>query len=193
MNENILNFFIKQKERCQTPEVLKAIEEQERLSKEMMEKRSVYDNYWEQSFVLLQEGTRKLLEKYPELNKVIPKEDIKLGIIQQVLDVARKEHEKHSEILEKRKKISELNEYDKIQPEFTKAFYEYIVAFSNFESKLKKDREELFSVEYKEKMAFYADEGLFLYYLETPDLPILDKDIQAKDIIDAFCIQIVKD
>lgn len=186
MNENILNFFIKQKEQCQTPEVLKAIEEQERLSKEMMEKRSVYDNYWEQSFVLLQEGTRKLLEKYPELNKVIPKEDIKLGIIQQVLDVARKEPEKHSEILEKRKKISEFNEYDKIQPEFTKAFYEYIVAFSNFESKLKKDREELFSAEYKEKMAFYADEGLFLYYLETPDLPILDKDIQAEDIIDAF-------
>ena len=52
--------------------------------------------------------------------------------------------------------------------------------------KLKEDREKLFSSEYKEKMAAYADEGLFLYYLETPDLPILDKDIQAKDIIDAF-------
>ena len=186
MSETILNFFIKQNEQCQTPEILKAIEEQERLSKEMMEKRSEYDNYWDQSFVLLQEGTRKFLEKYPELNKVVPKEDVKLGIIQNVLDVASKEPEKFSEILEKRRTIAEFNEYDKIQLEFTKAFYEYIVAFSNFESKLKKDREELFSAEYKVKMASYADEGLFLYYLETPDLPILDKDIQAKDIIDAF-------
>lgn len=51
---------------------------------------------------------------------------------------------------------------------------------------MRKDREELFSSEYKVKMESYADDGLFLYYLETPDLPRLDKDIQAKDIIDAF-------
>lgn len=186
MNETILNFFIKQKEQCQTPEILKAIEEQERLSKEMMEKRSVYDNYWDQSFELLQEGTKKFFEKHPEFNDVIPKEDVKLGIIQNVVDVASKEPEKYSEILEKRKSIEELKKRDEIEPLLTKAFYEYVVAFSNFESKLKKDREELFSAEYKVKMASYADEGLFLYYLETPDLPILDKDIQAKDIIDAF-------
>lgn len=129
MDETIFNFFIKQKEQCQTPEILKAIEDQERLSKEMVEKKSVYDNYWEQSFVLLQEGTRKFLEKYTEFNEVIPKEDMLISVIQHGVDVASKEPEKYSEILEKRRTITEFNEYDKIQPEFTKAFYEYMMAF----------------------------------------------------------------
>src|SRR5699024_605885 len=86
----------------------------------------------------------------------------------------------------KMKEIEELRKNEDLMPLLAQSLYEYMVAFSDFEIKLKEDREKLFSSEYKDKMAAYADEGLFLYYLETPDLPILDKDIQAKDIIDAF-------
>ncbi len=189
MDDKIFNLIIKQSEQCRTPEILKAIKEQERLSNIVHEKKFEFDKYRDRSISLLQVGTRKLKEKYPDLFKDMPKEDIKLDIVQGALDFAINNSKKYSEILDKMKEISELNENNKIQPLLTKSFYEYIVAFSNLESKFKEDRERLFSSEYKDKMASYADEGLLLYHLESPDLPILDKDIQMKDIIDYFLFE----
>ena len=191
MDDKIFNLIIKQSEQCRTPEILKAIKEQERLSNIVHEKKFEFDKYRDRSISLLKVGTRKLKEKYPDLFKDMPKEDIKLDIVQGALDFAINNSKKYSEILDKMKEISELNENNKIQPLLTKSFYEYIVAFSNLESKFKEDRERLFSSEYKDKMASYADEGLLLYHLESPDLPILDKDIQMKDIIDYFLFVIV--
>lgn len=189
MDERIFKLIIKQIEQCRTSEILEAIKEQERLSNIMHNKKIEFDKYRDQSFLLLREGTKKLIEEHPELKEDLPEEDTKLDIVHRALDVAINNPNKFSEILTKMKEIPELNENNKIQPLITRSFYEYMVAFSNFESRLKEDREWLFTSEYKDKMASYAEEGMFLYHLETPDLPILDKDIQMKDIIDYFLFE----
>ena len=61
-----------------------------------------------------------------------------------------------------------------------------IVAFTDFENRLKEDRKKLFSNEYMEKMSEYADNGVLLYFLETPDFPLLDPDISANDFLDSL-------
>ena len=68
MNENILNLIIKERQQCRTPEILVAIKEQERLSEIMHVKREEFDKYNDQSFVLLQVGTEKFFNTFPEYN-----------------------------------------------------------------------------------------------------------------------------
>lgn len=91
-----------------------------------------------------------------------------------------------SEIQSKMNEIEELRKNNEITPKLTKAFYEYLVAFSDFEEQLKKDREVLFASEYRDKMADYADKGVLLYYLETPDLPILDSEVTIEDVLESL-------
>ena len=97
-----------------------------------------------------------------------------------------KDPSQYDDMIQKMSEIDELNENNKISSLLAKAFYEYVVAFSTFKTRLKNDRESLFSKEYMDKMALYADEGILLYHLETPDLPILDCEIKPSDILDAF-------
>lgn len=75
---------------------------------------------------------------------------------------------------------------NKLNSEIAKASYDYFVAFTNLNDKINKDREELFSAEYKEKLAVLADEGVILYFLETPDLPLLEDKYDGKFLLDTF-------
>lgn len=152
----------------------------------MRDKKAEFDKYTDQSVEFLRIGTEKFFEKFPEYKEPLSKGETKLDIVGNALNLALNNTNKYEEINSKMKEIEELRKNEDLMPLLAQSLYEYMVAFSDFEIKLKEDREKLFSSEYKDKMAAYADEGLFLYYLETPDLPILDKDIQAKDIIDAF-------
>lgn len=186
MNEKVLELIIKQYEQCRTPEVVAAIQEQDKLSRIMRDKKAEFDKYTDQSVEFLRIGTEKFFEKFPEYKEPLSKGETKLDIVGNALNLALNNTNKYEEINSKMKEIEELRKNEDLMPLLAQSLYEYMVAFSDFEIKLKEDREKLFSSEYKDKMAAYADEGLFLYYLETPDLPILDKDIQAKDIIDAF-------
>ncbi len=186
MNEKALEFIIKQHEQCKTPEVVAAIQEQEKLSQIMRDKKAVFDKYTDQSVEFLRIGTEKFFEKFPDYKEALSKGETKLDIVGNALNLALNNPIIFEEINSKMREIEELRKNEDLMPLLTQSLYEYMVAFLDFEIKLKEDRGKLFSSEYKDKMASYADEGLFLYYLETPDLPILDKDIQAKDIIDAF-------
>lgn len=186
MNKKNLELIVKQYEQCRTPEVVAAIQEQDKLSRIMRDKKAEFDKYTDQSVEFLRIGTEKFFEKFPEYKEPLSKGETKLDIVGNALNLALNNTNKYEEINSKMKEIEELRKNEDLMPLLAQSLYEYMVAFSDFEIKLKEDREKLFSSEYKDKMAAYADEGLFLYYLETPDLPILDKDIQAKDIIDAF-------
>lgn len=187
MNEKVLKLIIKQYEQCRTPEVVAAIQEQEKLSKIMRDKKAVFDKYTDQSVEFLRIGTEKFFEKFPEYKDFLSKGDTKLDVVGNALHLALNNTNKYEEIKSKMKEIEELRNNDDLTPLLTKVLYEYMVAFSDFESKLKEDRGKLFSSEYKEKMAAYADEGILLYYLETPNLPLLDSEINSCAILESLC------
>lgn len=70
MNEKVLKLIIKQYEQCRTPEVVAAIQEQEKLSKIMIDKKAVFDKYIDQSVEFLRIGTEKFFEKFPEYKEI---------------------------------------------------------------------------------------------------------------------------
>lgn len=188
MNKKVLELMIKQYEQCRTPEVVAAIQEQEKLSQTMRDKKAVFDKYTDQSVEFLRIGTEKFVGKFPEFKELLSKGETKLDVVGNALNLALNNPNKLEEINSKMKEIEELRKNEELTPLLTQSLYEYMVAFSDFEIKLKKDREKLFSSAYKDKMAAYADKGILLYYLETPDLPLLDSEINGCDILESlFC------
>ncbi len=186
MNEKVLKLIVKQYEQCRTPEVVAAIQEQEKLSRIMRDKKAVFDKYTDQSVEFLRIGTEKFFEKFPEYKEYLSKGETKLDITGNVFNIALNVPNKLEKISNKMKEIEELRKNEALMPSLTQSLYEYMVAFSDFETKLKEDREKLFSDEYKDKMATYADEGILLYYLETPDFPLLDSEVNGGDILESF-------
>lgn len=146
----------------------------------MRDKKAEFDKYTDQSVEFLRIGTEKFFEKFPEYKESLSKGETKLDIVGNALDIALNNPNKLEEINSKMKEIEELRKNEELMPLLTQSLYEYMVAFSDFEIKLKEDREKLFSSEYKDKMAAYADEGILLYYLETPDIPLLNSAINSE-------------
>lgn len=188
MNKKVLDLIIKQRQQCRTPEILTAIEEQAKLSEIMHVKRAEFEKYTDQSREFLRVGTKKFLKTFPEYKSEFSDGDTKIDIVNNYINIAMTNPERSSEIQSKIKEIEELRKNDEITPQLTKAFYEYMVAFSDFEEQLNKDREVLFTSEYRDKMATYADKGVLLYYLETPDLPILDSEVTIEDVLESLLV-----
>ena len=66
------------------------------------------------------------------------------------------------------------------------AFFEYCIALIELDVAINESRKNLFTKEYKEKMKEYADNGVLLYFLETPDTPILSKEFTINDVLESF-------
>lgn len=186
MIDGYLKVILKQRTQCQDSKILDAIQEEMKLSQIMKDKKRTFDDLEDKYLKLLHEGLKKFLVKYPQFEKALSAEGTKIGIVSTLTKNMLKDPTQYDEMIQKMSEIDELNENNKISSLLAKAFYEYVVAFSTFKTRLKNDRESLFSKEYMDKMASYADEGILLYHLETPDLPILDCEIKPSDILDAF-------
>ena len=186
MENRVVEAFIKQKKECQNPEIQDAINEQVRLSIVVKGKRDSFDRLKDQSLEYLRIGMKKLSEKFPQFEEDLPKEDIKMDIAMHALSLAINNPSKFKEIVKNMKEIEELNKNDELDKSLTQAFFEYVRAFSEFEDRLKKDRKNLFSKEYKKRMEELADDGVLLYFLETPDLPLIDSIVTSNDILDSL-------
>ena len=66
-----------------------------------------------------------------------------------------------------------------------KAYYDFFIANDELNRQIDSDHKVLFSAEYREKMRELADDGVFLYFLETPDLPLLDKECTSEYILES--------
>jgi len=54
------------------------------------------------------------------------------------------------------------------------------------DNSINETKKKLFTKEYLNKMEEYANEGVLLYFLETPDIPILDKDVNPELLLDVL-------
>lgn len=66
------------------------------------------------------------------------------------------------------------------------AMFDYFDAFIKLDTAINDSREKLFSNEYKAKLKEYADEGVLLYFLETPDAPLLSEGISINDFLESL-------
>lgn len=171
-----------------TTEIKNAISEQRKLHSIAVQKREEFDALYGKSVELLKTGGEKFFEKYPEYRKEMELGDTKFEVADRALKLAITTPERLKEITAKMREIPELEENDKLNSEIAKAGYEYFVAFTNLTDKINKDREELFSAEYREKLSALSDEGVILYFLETPDLPLLNDKYDGKFLLDTFYV-----
>ncbi len=183
--QEYFEFLIKQGQ-LMTSEVKNAISEQNRLHSIAVEKRAIFDSLYEKSIELLKTGSEKFFKKYPEYKQEMESGETKIEVADRALKLAMTTPDKFKDITAKMKEIPELEENDKLNSEIAKASYEYLVAFTNLNDKINKDRKELFSDEYREKLSALADEGVILYFLETPDLPLLDDKYDGIFLLDTF-------
>lgn len=185
--QEYVEFVIKQGQ-LMTQEIKGAISEQRKLHSIAVQKREEFDALYEKSFELLKAGTEKFFNKYPEYKREMELGDTRIEIAERSLNLAITNLDKLKEITAKMKEIPELEENDKLNSEIAKASYDYLVAFTDLTDKINKDREELFSAEYREKLSALADEGIILYFLETPDLPLLEGKYDGKFLLDTFYV-----
>ena len=164
---------------------LKYIEEEGKLYQIANEKRLKYEEVNERHLESLQKCDPSLLHDF--LKKFIPDENIpeqeRIILLGEVMkNRANNGYDSLIAELNKDKNYAESNELSKqLQP----AFMDFLMAFINLEMHMAKEYS-LYSDEYKAKMDEYADKGLFLYCLNTPDLPIDDKEVTIDDIYNYF-------
>lgn len=185
--QEYVEFLIKQGQ-LMTEEIRNAISEQRRLHAIAVQKRENFDALYGKSVELLKIGGEKFYKKYPEYRQVMEVGNTKIEVADRALKLAITTPDKFKEITAKMREIPELKENDKLNGEIAKASYEYLEAFTNVTEMINKDRKELFSDEYREKLSALADEGVILYFLETPDLPLLEDKYDGKFLLDMFYV-----
>lgn len=163
-----------------------AISEQQRLSAIALEKQKNKDDLEERYLKLLSIGCKKLFEMFPDSHKLIPDNDSFVGIAQDVFSLYESDSADVKDFLAKTKLIPELRKCSQMNYQVGKAYYEFLMANDELNRRIASDRATLFSKEYRAKMSSLADDGVFLYYLETPDLPLLNQECNAEYILESF-------
>ena len=168
------------------PEMKNAIEEQTRLHIEVQDKQRIYYDLQDREIELLHAGCDKLFSAHPELKELIKVSDVLSERMVTVYDHFFRQSAEYKTLSEHAELIPELRQHREMQDEIGKAYYEYLMAHINLDRQIKQDRERFFSKEYEEKMDILADQEVLLYFLETPDLPLLEEEYDAKFILDTF-------
>ena len=178
--------ILKKQDKSITEEIQKEIDEQVKLSEVANKKRNIYYESLDKEIELLNVGCAKFFAKYPELKGTLSTQESLVGASQEILLKAISEPNYHADIVSKMNEIPELKKHGEMVTEHARIAYEYLEAASKLNESIDKSRETLFSIEYKEKMDKLAEEGVFLYFLETPDFPLLGKEYDAQMLIDSF-------
>jgi len=178
--------FIMKQQIMLTDEIKEAIKEQTRLSKIAHKMQDIRDALEEKSKNLIMSGFAKLKEKYPDIESRLSQKETTVEAMKWLINEFYNKSENYLYVSERMKEISEFQENQKLQDELGVATYNYFNAVYDLNKKIDSDRKKFFSKEYIEKMDEYADKGLLLYFLETPDIDLLDEELTESTLIDAY-------
>ena len=182
--ESYLN-LLNMQHKSMTKEQIEAIVQKNRLHKIACEKMQVRDQLEMQYRELFVKGFQKLsstsnvLELLPEFNSEIE-------MTKALFDNVKNNSSQTQSIINSMRNIPEFIECEKLNVEVAKANFEFFCAKDELNRRINSDREILFSNKYRERMRQLADNGILLYYLETPDLPLLDNEFTADYILKSF-------
>lgn len=153
-------------------------EEQKKLSEDCKNKAKAFYDLEDKLHELYSVGTKKFIEMYPNLLNMIDGTKYEQLIhnvsnyINQTDDIKK--------VIQKGNEIPELKEAGELEQERSIKFFEYAMAHLKLDNNINENKKKLFTKEYLDKMDEYASEGVMLYYLETPDAPILDSEVTPK-------------
>ncbi len=167
-----LELLAKQRELF-TPEMISAIECQGRLHDICVQKQKYRDEILDKYNDLIQEGCKKIFAKYPDISGMLPDTEIRMEATKELLSAAHNQTDTYQYITQKMKEFSEFEESSKLLNELSRASFAYFDALVKLHERIDTDRKTLFTEEYVSKMDTLADNGIFLYHLETPDFPLL--------------------
>lgn len=166
----------------QKPEIALAIENQTKLSQDAQSKAKkryeIEDKLYELYHTIPVEGVDDAIfggEDLPEHERLI-----------QLMELWMKNDPKINILKEKLANSGKQEEIGKLENEYQDALFEYFLALIKLDLAINESREKLFSQEYKDRLKEYAEKGVLLYFLETPDAPILCKDITIDDVLEFF-------
>ena len=177
--------LLKQQE-SMTPEMLEAIKTQGELHIICEAKQNRFYQLEDKYRILFSQGVELLLDHHPELQGEFPNRETKAEQILAIWEEVNNSDSNCKKITKLMKTISQLVEAENMNIEIGKAFLEFFVALSNLNAKIANDRKTFFSEEYMSKMDSLADEGVMMYFLETPDFPLLSEECDANYVLDSF-------
>lgn len=183
--EAYFKFLIKQ-QKMLTEEIKEAIKEQTRLSKIAHELQDIRDNLDEKSKNLIISGFAKLKEKYPDIESKLSQKETTVEAMQWLFKEFLNKSENYLFVSERMKEMPEFQEDGELQDELGTATYNYFNAVYELNKKIDSDRKNFFTKEYIAKMDEYAGKGVLLYFLETPDINLLDNELTEQFLIDTY-------
>ncbi len=165
------------------PEIALAIEKQTKLSKDVQSKANKRYEIEDKLYELYFSISSNLEGDNIFSDEDLPEHEQTLRFIELWL----KNDPKISILKGKLVNSNKYEEIGKLENEYAKALYEYFLALIKLDIAINDSREHLFSQDYKDKLKEFADKGVLLYFLETPDAPILCKEITVDDVLESFC------
>lgn len=177
--------LLKQQE-SMTPEMLEAIKAQGELHIICEAKQNRFYELEDKYRILFSQGVELLFDRYPELQGELPNRETKAEQILAIWEEVNNSDSNCKKITKLIKTIPQLVEAENMNIEIGKAFLEFFVALSNLNAKIANDRKTFFSEEYMSKMDSLADEGVMMYFLETPDFPLLSEECDVNYVLDSF-------
>lgn len=178
---------ILQKQReLMTPAMQEAIAEQGRLQLICQAKQNHFYMLEDKYRILFSQGVELLFGRHPELQGELPNRDTGMEQIRTIWEEVNDSDSSCKKVTKLMKAIPQLVEAEGMNVELGQACLEFFVALSNLNAKIAEDRKNFFSEEYMAKMDALADDGVMMYFLETPDFPLLEKECDADYVLDSF-------
>lgn len=183
--KDYIRILIKQGELL-TSEMKDAIEKQTELHRICEEKQIHYYQLEDKYRGLFVAGLDELFRKYPDLRDEIPVRDTRKEAMTEIAQAYIQKTGRFDGLAQAMKTIPKLVEASGMEVEIGKAYYEFFVALAELNTQIIRDRKHFFSAEYITKMDALADEGVIMYFLETPYYPLLEDDCDADFVLDSF-------
>lgn len=177
--------LLKKQRRLMTQQQISAIQEQARLQAIAFEKNQFRDHLEERYRELFAKGFGKLSTTSKVL-ELLPDYDTDADRLKALIDCTQDSTAPIHDITAAMKTIPEFSECEKLDVEVGKAYFEFFCANNALNIRIESDRRILFTPPYRERMRQLADDGVLLYFLETPDLPLLEEECTSDYILESF-------
>lgn len=177
--------LLKKQRRLMTQQQISAIQEQARLHAIASEKMQIRDRLEERYREVFAKGFEKLSTTSNVL-ELLPDCDTDADRLKALTDCTQDGTAPIHDITAAMKTIPEFAECEKLDVEVGKAYYEFFCANDALNRRIDSDRSILFTPPYRKRMRQLADDGVLLYFLETPDPPLLEEECTSDYILESF-------
>lgn len=187
--KNLMKFFTKINEKLANPKyreyIKKEYELMDKLNKSIMNYYAIQDKYFDELKKVDPSYIKGILERYgiSDDTPIKVREDMIMKLY------ADKENNDFKKAFEKLKQDKQYQKSNEIQKQEGIAFREYFKNFIEMENHFKKEYDILYSDKYKQRQDEFAERGLFLYCLNTPDLPLEDDKLTIDDFYNYFLFE----